>query len=113
MEPYRLHQYELERAFAVQHQAHDYATRLGYSLRTLNRVCRQATGHTAKQLNDASVTLEAKPLLAHTDLSAASISHRLGFTEPTNFSKFFARATGQTPRNLPRHSAVTAHGSSG
>ncbi|WP_226967174.1 helix-turn-helix domain-containing protein [Streptomyces phaeolivaceus] len=96
-EPYRLFRHELERSFAILRQAHDYATRLGYSLKTLNRSCQRATGHTAKQLIDARVTLEAKRLLAHTDLPVASISRRLGFTEPTNFSKFFTRATGQAP----------------
>ncbi len=81
----------------MQHQAHEYAARLGYSLKTLNRACMLATGCTAKQLIDARVALEAKRLLAHTDLPVASISYRLGFTEPTNFGKFFTRATGQTP----------------
>ncbi|MFE7278599.1 helix-turn-helix domain-containing protein [Streptomyces sp. NPDC057623] len=96
-EPYRLFQHELERSYAVLRQAHDYAARLGYSLKTLNHACQQATGHTAKQLIDARVTLESKRMLAHSDLPIAAISHRLGFTEPTNFSKFFTRATGQTP----------------
>ncbi|MGW0946599.1 AraC family transcriptional regulator [Streptomyces sp. NPDC002623] len=96
-EPYRLFRHELERSYAVLRQAHDYAARLGYSLKTLNRACQRATGHTAKQLIDARVTLEAKRLLAHTDLPVAAISHRLGFTEPTNFSKFFTRATDRTP----------------
>ena len=96
-EPYRLFRHELERSFAVLHQAHDYAARLGYSPKTLNRACQRATGHTAKQLIDARVALEDKLLLAHTDLPVAIISHRLAFTEPTNFSKFFTRATGQAP----------------
>nr|WP_296377757.1 MULTISPECIES: helix-turn-helix domain-containing protein [unclassified Pseudonocardia] len=41
--------------------------------------------------------MEAKRLLAHTDLPVAAVGRRLGFTEPTNFGKFFARLTGQTP----------------
>ncbi|MER5789874.1 helix-turn-helix transcriptional regulator [Streptomyces sp. NPDC001980] len=96
-ETYRLFQHELERSFTTLRQAHDYAARLGYSLKTLNRACRRATGHTAKQLIDARVTLEAKRLLAHTDLPVAAVSHRLGFSEPTNFGKFFTRETGRTP----------------
>ena len=96
-EPFRLFEHELERSFAVLRQAHDYATRLGYSLKTLNRACQRATGHTAKHLIDARVALEAKRLLAHTDLPVAAIGRRLGFTEPSNFGKFFARATEQTP----------------
>jgi AraC-like DNA-binding protein len=96
-EPYRLFRHELERSFAVRHQAQDYATGLGYSLKTLNRACTRATGRSAKQLIDDRIALEAKRLLAHTGLPVAAISHRLGFTEPTNFSKFFTRASGQTP----------------
>ncbi|MGY4926255.1 AraC family transcriptional regulator [Streptomyces sp. 900105755] len=96
-EPYRHFQHELERSFTTLRQAHDYAVRLGYSLKTLNRACRRVTGHTAKQLIDARVTLEAKRLLAHTDLPVAAVSHRLGFTEPTNFNKFFTREAGRTP----------------
>lgn len=96
-QPYRLFQHELERSFTQRRQAHDYATRLGYSLKTLNRACRRATGRTAKQLIEARVALEAKRLLVHTDVPVATISRRLGFTEATNFSKFFTRETGQTP----------------
>ena len=59
--------------------------------------CQRATGHTAKHLIDARVALEAKRLLAHTDLPVAAIGRRLGFTEPSNFGKFYARATEQTP----------------
>ncbi|QNP75154.1 AraC family transcriptional regulator [Streptomyces roseirectus] len=96
-EPYARFRRELERSFTTLRQAHDYAARLGYSVKTLNRACRRATGQTAKQLVDARVVLEAKRLLAHTDLPVAAISHRLSFSEPTNFGKFFTRTTGVTP----------------
>lgn len=94
---FRHFQQELERSFATTRNAADYAARVGYSPRSLNRVCEQATGRTAKALIDARVALEAKRLLADTDLPVAAIGSRLGFTEPTNFGKFFARETGGTP----------------
>jgi AraC-like DNA-binding protein len=90
-------QHELERSFATTRNAADYAARLGYSLRSLNRACTDATGHTAKALVDARVVLEAKRLLSHTDLPVATIGRRLGFSEPTNFGKFFSREAGQSP----------------
>lgn len=90
-------QHELERSFAATRGAADYAARMGYSPRTLNRACLAATGRTAKALIDARVALEAKRLLAHTALPVAAIGHRLGFTEPTNFGKFFTRETGTSP----------------
>ncbi|SFR26249.1 AraC-type DNA-binding protein [Lentzea waywayandensis] len=90
-------QQELERSFASTRNAAEYAARIGYSTRSLNRICLAATGRSAKALIDARVTLEAKRLLVHTDLSSAAIGHRLGFSEATNFTKFFARETGVSP----------------
>lgn len=90
-------QQELERSFTTTRNAADYAARIGYSSRSLNRICVAATGQSAKTLIDARVALEAKRLLVHTDLSSAAIGHRLGFSEATNFTKFFARETGMSP----------------
>jgi AraC-like DNA-binding protein len=47
-------------------------------------------------------------MLVHTDNPVATISSQLGFSEPTNFTKFFARNTSQTPtafRDLHRQDA--------
>ena len=88
---------ELERSFATTRSVEDYAARLGYSPRTLTRACLAATGRSAKQLADARVALQAQRLLAHTDLPVAAIGRALGFTEATNFGKFFAREVGDTP----------------
>jgi AraC-like DNA-binding protein len=93
-------QQELERSFATTRNAADYAARIGYSARSLNRICAEATGKTAKALIDARVVLEAKRLLVHTDLSSAAIGYRLGFSEATNFTKFFTRETGVPPGAL-------------
>ena len=93
---------ELERSFATTRSVEDYAARLGYSPRTLTRACLAATGRSAKQLADARVALQAQRLLAHTDLPVAAIGRALGFTEATNFGKFFARETGRTPGEFRR-----------
>jgi AraC-like DNA-binding protein len=94
---FRAFQREVERAFAVTRDVQDYAARLGYAPRTLTRACLAATGTTAKQFLDGRVTLEAKRLLVHTDLPVAAIGRATGFSEPTNFGKFFAREAGMTP----------------
>lgn len=94
---FELFQHELERSFAVTRNAAEYAARIGYSLRSLNRICLAVTGQSAKALIDTRVALEAKRLLVHTDLSSAAIGHRLGFSEATNFTKFFTRETGESP----------------
>ncbi|GAB2747560.1 AraC family transcriptional regulator [Kitasatospora kifunensis] len=93
----RRFQAELERSFARTRRAQDYADRLGYASRTLNRACQAATGRTAKQLIEDRVVLEARRLLVHTDLPVAAIGRRVGFGEATNFGKFFLREAGCTP----------------
>lgn len=88
---------DLERCYLTTRRAEDYAKRLGYTVRTVTRACLAATGQPVKQVIDARVALEAQRLLAHTDQPVAAIARRLGFSEPTNFGKFFLRHAGTTP----------------
>jgi len=87
----------LERGYARTRRVEDYADRLGCCVRTLTRASLAATGRSAKQVIDDRVTLEAKRLLAGTDLPVAEIGRRLGFPEPTNFGRFFQREVGVSP----------------
>jgi AraC-like DNA-binding protein len=74
-----------------------YARRLGYSPRTLSRATHEAVGRSAKQFIDDRVVLEAKRLLAHTDITVAECARRTGFDDPANFSKFFRARAGRAP----------------
>ena len=87
---------ELERE-VVHRRVEDYAEMLGCSVRTLTRACLAATDRSAKQLIDERVALEAKRLLATTDLPVSDVGRHLGFDEPTNFGRFFAREAGLSP----------------
>lgn len=88
---------ELEASYARRISVLGYARRLGFSESTLSRACVATVGRTAKQEIDERVALEAKRLLVHSQATATQIGHQLGFTEPTNFVKFFKRTTGSTP----------------
>ncbi|GAA3916036.1 AraC family transcriptional regulator [Amorphoplanes auranticolor] len=88
---------ELEDGHPHSRRVEDYAARLGCSVRTLTRACLAVTGRTAKQVVDDRVALEARRLLACTELSVAEIGRRLGFGEPTNFGRFFHREAGLSP----------------
>ncbi|ADZ91359.1 AraC family transcriptional regulator [Marinomonas mediterranea] len=83
--------------FSDWHKVSDYAAHLGYTEKSLGRAVTAATGVTAKAYITARINLEAKRLLAHTDLPVSTIAERLGFEEATNFSKFFKRETGAPP----------------
>lgn len=87
----------VERDFATNHSVSAYADALGYSRRTLVRAVRAATGETPKGFIDKRVVLEAKRLLAHTELPIGRVGAAVGFPDPANFSKFFQLHTGNTP----------------
>ena len=87
----------IEEQFRSWHKVSQYADRLGYSTRTLNRLARQHTGLSAKELIDERVVLEAKRQLSHADASVSEIAEQLGFDDASNFSSYFRRQTGMTP----------------
>ncbi|MGI5261659.1 helix-turn-helix domain-containing protein [Streptomyces angustmyceticus] len=92
----------VEQQFTRHHHVRDYAAGLGYDPRTLTRATRAATGLGAKQFLDQRILLEAKRLLAHTDLPAARCAEHLGFHDAANFSTFFQRQAGLSPSRWRR-----------
>lgn len=88
---------ELDLSFRTMHKVREYADRLGYSTRTLNRIARANSGLTAKQLIDERIVLEAKRMLTHGDGTVAEIADHLGFADTSNFAAFFRTCTGVSP----------------
>jgi len=99
----------LERDFARTRRTADYAGLLGCTIRSLNQACASTAGHTAKDLIDIRVQLEAKRLLATTDESLTVIGHRLGFSEASTFSRFFTRLAGVAPGEFRRGNPAAQH----
>ncbi|MFN7934599.1 MAG: helix-turn-helix transcriptional regulator [Bryobacteraceae bacterium] len=98
----RLLKAEVESSFAHERSVRYYGRRLGYSEKTLTRACMAGEGRTAKELIDERVALEAKRMLAHSRASFAEVGCQVGFSEATNFVKFFKRMTGVTPSAFRR-----------
>ena len=88
----------LESHMRSQRSATWYAERLGVAAKTLGRATESVLDCTAKQHIDRNVTLEAKRLLIHTDVTVDEVAVTLGFDESTNFVKFFRRVESCTPR---------------
>ena len=84
-----------------------YAAALGTTSRTLRRACRAARDGTPKAIVDSRVALEAKRRLATTPDTVEAVGYALGFTEPTNFVKFFRRVVGSTPEAFRRSLGVS------
>lgn len=95
----------LERDFAIAHDVDHYARRLGYSTRTLARATRASSDQSPKQVISSRVVLEARRLLAHTDRPVGTIAREVGFVDPSNFSAFFVRQTGETPTGFRERAA--------
>ena len=60
------------------------------------------TPHALQRFIATRINLEAKRLLAHTNLPITDLAETLGFEETTNFTKFFKRETGCTPTEFRR-----------
>ena len=83
--------------FMEWHQTGDYASELSVTPDYLNRVVKSLTGKTAKEFIQARIVIEAKRLIAFSDLTGKEIGYHLGFSEPANFSAFFKKETGFPP----------------
>ncbi|WP_431923440.1 helix-turn-helix domain-containing protein [Amycolatopsis tucumanensis] len=88
----------VEADHARRHHVRDYEQAVHASARTIDRVVRRARGMSAKRFLDERIVLEARRRLATTDTTVAALAAQLGFTEATNFVKFYRRLTGTTPR---------------
>lgn len=90
----------IERDAARTRRVSEYAAELAVTPGHLSVLCEQYTGLRAKQLIDNALIVRARRLLLHTDETAARIGASLGFDDPSYFTRFFRRETGQTPSEL-------------
>lgn len=89
---------ELEQCVDTRPSVARLAGILRVSTSTLTRACREVLEHSAKDEVDRRVALEAQRLLVHSASTSVAIGEHLGFSEPTNFVKFFRRRVGMTPK---------------
>lgn len=96
----------LEQHFASQHQIAYYAEQLYVSSDHLNRVIKQLTSKTAKQMIQARIVLAAKRMLRFSDMNIKQVGIELGFDEPAHFSTFFKNTTGRSPSDFKTKSHI-------
>jgi AraC-like DNA-binding protein len=87
----------VERRYKQTRTVEEYAHAIGCSVKSLRRACMMASGSSPKILIEQRLILEAKRLLVHTNSSVQAIAISMGFSEPTNFVKFFRRHGGMSP----------------
>ena len=87
----------LEDNYRKLRQVSNYAEKMSVTQKQLNQATSKILGKSPKKMIDDRIILEAKRLLAHTNMSIKSIGFDLGFDEPTNFAKYFRKQTDSTP----------------
>ncbi len=92
----------VERDLAQSRNVQYYAQQLAVSPKKLNVLTRQRLNKTAKEFIDEQVILESQRLLAQGDMPIKEIAYHLGFSELTNFVKFFKKHTRMTPITFRR-----------
>ncbi|SHG60957.1 Helix-turn-helix domain-containing protein [Flavobacterium fluvii] len=84
--------------FITYKQVGDYADKLFISANTLNKIVKDLTGKTAKEIINDKVILESKKMLIYTSNDISEIAFTIGFDEPTHFIRFFKTHTQRTPK---------------
>lgn len=87
----------VERHFREEFTLTEYARELGVTANHLNDVVRKESKQSAGAIVRQRRLLDAKRLLSHSDLSVSEIGYRLGFQDPSYFSRFFRKGTGSAP----------------
>lgn len=79
-----------------------YAQALATSESRLDRICRSLAGHSAFEVVQNRVLLEARRKLVHVGAPVSALAYELGFEDPAYFCRFFKRHTGRTPTEWRR-----------
>lgn len=100
----------LEENYRLHWNVQQYAEALHTSTSSLNRLCLEHIGHTAKTIIQDRLLIEIKRRLIYTREALDSIAYSLGFKDPSYFSRFFKKLEALSPseyRHLKYHETET------
>lgn len=81
-----------------QHRDMDfYADKICLNKQYLSSIISDVSKRKASSWIEEALITRAKVLLRHDEMTVNEISDRLGFSEPSNMTRYFKRATGMTP----------------
>lgn len=90
---------DLEKHFRNERKVSFYAALQYLSSKYFSNIILQQTGKTAGDTIDEKVQLEAQALLHKKELTISQIANLLGFTDVSNFSKYYKNLTRQSPND--------------
>ncbi|MES2269068.1 MAG: helix-turn-helix domain-containing protein [Bacteroidota bacterium] len=80
------------------YNSYQIADALAVSADYLGSVVKKETGRTVTKWIKERTVMEAQSLIKNTSCSISEISYRLTFQDPTNFTKYFKKNTGFSPK---------------
>ncbi|WP_294288383.1 helix-turn-helix transcriptional regulator [uncultured Chryseobacterium sp.] len=92
----------LEKRFLQDQTVEAYTKMLNVSSGFLNKICRQFSGLSAQQMIHQKLISEIKKQL-HQNKSAKEICYAFGFSDPSNFNRFFKKFTHTTPQQYRKN----------
>ena len=92
----------VEKNYSNTKKVEDYAKKMGFSAKKLNTIVAYVCNKSVKAFIDDIVIIKAKKNLLHTNLSVKEVSFKLGFSDPTNFYKYFKKHTSLTPETYKK-----------
>ena len=92
----------LQNHFKKVRDANWYAEQLNTTYKTLNQICKLATGLTVKQLIDAHTVIEIKRSMVVSNTPTQQMAYEFGFEDASNFVKYFRKLSGYTPSQFAK-----------
>jgi AraC family transcriptional activator of pobA len=96
-EKYRRFLSLIEKHYRHNWSLEQFAQELGTTVTRLRGICREVSGESPIRLLNNRVMIEAQRSLIYTQMSVSEIAYRLGFEDPSYFSRFFRARCGETP----------------
>ena len=77
-----------------------YADKMNVSAKTLNNFVKDVVNISTKSFIDEITIMQINRLLISTDNSVKEIAYISGFSDPTNFFKYFKKFTNNSPESF-------------
>jgi AraC-like DNA-binding protein len=90
------------------YSAGDFARLLFIHPRHLTDTIKLTTGRSPCDIMEERFMMEAHRMLRETTLSIADIGGKLGWNDPSNFTKFFRNMSGITPMQYRKNAAAVS-----
>ncbi|MGQ2983227.1 helix-turn-helix domain-containing protein [Flavobacterium sp.] len=87
----------VEAHYKEKHNVADYAALLSMAPKTITHRFKRLSLPQPNEVIKNRIVLEAKRLLAHTQMSSKEIAYELGYEDPAYFSRLFLLKAGETP----------------